>query len=178
VWCGKQTIMRRYLSEKRTSQGSGLSNDGTSQRSGLSCTESGQTNSGRATTADRDQEVITCCIDEDARGVRRKRHSGTKQQEVEETVGLLRRWTTSRRCRCSMTQGQITADHHPTGEGRGGRGGDQPVRSQSTSDRMRLPDGVLEVRFQGPRQVRVEGTVCTASRLATRMLYASGGYTV
>jgi hypothetical protein len=34
-----------------------------------------------------------------------------------------------------MTQGQISADHHPQGRGGGDRG-------QSTSDRVRLPDGV------------------------------------
>jgi len=68
----------------------------------------------------------------------------SKQQEVEETVGLLKRKVDNLQVR------QVQHDARPDnrgppsnrGRGRGGRGGDRPARSQSTGDRVRLPEGV------------------------------------
>jgi hypothetical protein len=72
------------------------------------------------------------------------REMASKQQEVEETVGLLKR---------KLDNLQVLQVQHDTrsdnrgpppnrGRGRGGRGGDRSTRGQSSNDRVRLPEGV------------------------------------
>jgi hypothetical protein len=70
----------------------------------------------------------------------------SKQQEVDETIGLLKRKVDN--LQVLQVQHDIRSDNRGPppnrGRGRGGRGGDRPTRIQPANDRVRLPEGMCQ----------------------------------